>query len=354
MSRSHLLKTFTTIAKFGVSIGIIAFLVHSANRDNVLDELRTRPKDWFQLALAAVFTLLAVLMSFVRWHSLIRAIDVPIRLPQTLRLGFLGFFCNYISLGSVGGDLFKAVFLARQYQGQRTKAVASVVVDRLIGLYGLFLVAAIAVLAMGTWQSEVREVKIVSTAALVCALTASAGMTVLFFTGFTVGKGAEAVEHLPLVGPILGQIDHAVRRYREQRRVIVLATVMSMATHTLMTCGFYFASGGFKLARPSFAEHFVVVPLTSLAGAIPLPMAGLGAMEYAFDRLSHYVSASVDVPLNTGIVAALAIRAIMIGIAMIGVFYYFASRREVQAAMHEAELEADATSTEPQEPCEAN
>ena len=80
MSRSRTIKTIVTLAKFGISIGIIAFLVYSANRDNSLEDLWQRPKNWALLSLAMGFTMLGVLISFVRWHLLIRALDVPIQL----------------------------------------------------------------------------------------------------------------------------------------------------------------------------------------------------------------------------------------------------------------------------------
>ena len=45
--------------------------------------------------------------------------------------------------GAVGGDLIKAAYLVRM-QINKTQAVASMVIDRILGLLGLFLLAAIA------------------------------------------------------------------------------------------------------------------------------------------------------------------------------------------------------------------
>ena len=70
-------------------------------------------------------------------------------MADAFRLGFLGYLFNFVSLGSVGGDLFKAVFIAREQHGKRAEAVATVVIDRVIGLYVLFFVASVAALATG-------------------------------------------------------------------------------------------------------------------------------------------------------------------------------------------------------------
>ena len=45
--------------------------------------------------------------------------------------------------GAVGGDLIKAAFLVRMHVN-RTQAIASMVIDRILGLLGLFILAGIA------------------------------------------------------------------------------------------------------------------------------------------------------------------------------------------------------------------
>ena len=66
-------------------------------------------------------------------------------MPDAMRIGFIGYLFNLAPMGIVGGDLLKAWMLAREKPGNRAKALASVVVDRIIGLYVLFLVAAAGV-----------------------------------------------------------------------------------------------------------------------------------------------------------------------------------------------------------------
>ena len=45
--------------------------------------------------------------------------------------------------GAVGGDLIKAAYLVRM-RIRRTQAIASMVIDRILGLLALFMLAAIA------------------------------------------------------------------------------------------------------------------------------------------------------------------------------------------------------------------
>ncbi len=94
------------------------------------------------LALAFAFGLTALLLTFVRWYILVRAVDLPFRLTDAIRLGFIGFFFNTLMPGAVGGDAIKAWFLARE-QKRRTTAVATVIMDRAIALWALIWFVAL-------------------------------------------------------------------------------------------------------------------------------------------------------------------------------------------------------------------
>ena len=56
---------------------------------------------------------------------------------------------NFVAPGSIGGDLFKAIFLAHGQPGRRTEAVATVIADRLLGVTTILVIASIGILATG-------------------------------------------------------------------------------------------------------------------------------------------------------------------------------------------------------------
>ncbi len=106
------------------------------NRDQIRRVLDERPNGWL-FVLALGFYLTAMVLTFVRWFFLVRALELPFRFRDALRLGFIGSVFNLVIPGAVGGDLIKAAFLARE-QERRTQAIASMVIDRLLGLLGLY------------------------------------------------------------------------------------------------------------------------------------------------------------------------------------------------------------------------
>ena len=58
----------------------------------------------------------------------------------------IGIFFNLIIPGTVGEDLCKMYYISSHSSGKTTEAVLTVMLDRIIGLFGLFLVVFVAIL----------------------------------------------------------------------------------------------------------------------------------------------------------------------------------------------------------------
>ena len=142
-------KILLTLLKIGVSAAILGYLVRDAHRNEAFSNLWSQPKQWGLLACALVSCSTAVLLTLIRWCYLVRALGLPLRMRDALRIGFLGYLFNLAPMGIVGGDLLKGVMLARHQKGKYPEALASVFVDRFVGLYLLFVVASAAILATG-------------------------------------------------------------------------------------------------------------------------------------------------------------------------------------------------------------
>ncbi|HEV3342194.1 MAG TPA: lysylphosphatidylglycerol synthase transmembrane domain-containing protein [Pirellulales bacterium] len=348
--KRHLKKILFNLLKFGVSIGIVTWLVIGATRDQAFADLAQQPKNWAVLLLAAASGLGAVLLTFVRWYVLVRALDLPFTLKDAVRLGFLGYLFNFVSLGAVGGDLFKSVFIARELPGRRPEAVATVVLDRVVGLYMLFVMASVAILVTGQLHNSDETVKIISRGALIASAVGAVGILVLLIPGVTQGSFSAFLDRLPKVGPIFGKLLGAIRIYRSRLDMLLLSALISVGIHSLSTLSVYLVARGLPGEYPSLADHFVMVPLAFVTGVLPLPVNGLGAFEFVVKMLYERVPVDVHVAEGHGFVVSLGYRAVTILIALIGVCYYLASRKEVATVMAEAEREIDAEDEEPASP----
>jgi uncharacterized protein (TIRG00374 family) len=343
-------KPLAIALKFVVPAVIIGLLVYSvwSHKPDSPDEAGTfelvgqAAWSWGPLAAAFVLFLAAVCVTFCRWYLLVRALELKFRLRDAFRLGFLGFLFNYVGAGSVGGDLFKAVFIAREQPGRRTEAVASVVVDRMIGLYGLLLVTSTALFFA---DFEEAGPQLHAFRQLTYLVTTLGGIVILLILvpGFTRGSVTEFLGSLPKVGPTLERLIGAVRMYRRKKGTLLATCLMSVGVHTVLSvCIWFLALGLFfkvpELAVPTLLEHLLIAPLSNACAALPISPAGWGTYELALEMLYRILPAEA-MRAGQGLAVALGYRVVQIGVVVIGVIYYWVDRREVSELMHETERE---------------
>jgi uncharacterized membrane protein YbhN (UPF0104 family) len=348
IDNSALTRTAKTLAvqllKWGVPLAILAYLSVKIYHDDSFPKFWNSPKHWDLLAAALGLTFTSVTLTIVRWHWLIRALGLPLHLREALRLGFLGYLLNFVSFGAVGGDLFKAVFVARDLHGHRAEAVATVVVDRLIGLLGVFILASVAILASGAWATESTEtMRLVYRATFIFTGIGGLAAAALMLLPDSLWHSIERwLARAPRIGPICERLIAAVRRYRSKVWVLALALGVTVFAQGLFAAAFYLVSSGLIENHPSLTAHMIIVPLATIVNVIPLPLNGLGAVEAAYEFLYRNVPQAIGgVGVGgVGALVSLANRIVMLVVAFVGVCYYLASRREVAAVMHEVEIEA--------------
>ena len=342
-------RLLITLLKISVSVAIVGYLVwdvtHGKGHENVFANLVHQDKRWGMLAAAWGCCAFATVLTFIRWWFLIRALGIPCRFRDSIRISFWGYLFNLAPLGIVGGDLVKAVMLDREHRGYRAKAVASVFADRVIGLYVLFLVATAAILLTGYyWQvaavPEVRWGPIAITLQGICwgmfalTLLSTLGLAVVMAPGAAMEGVVTAIGRIPRVGHPLKSLLDAVRMYRTKPGVLVLSSVMTVGVHCSFAVGCFLIAAGLPGNHLSLAQHLVVMPLSAAMQVIPLP---IGPTEVMLELLYRYTPPGMAE--GQGLVVALAYRIISILIAILGVLCYFRNRREMAEVMHEAEEE---------------
>jgi len=332
-------KFLIVLLKIGIPITILAYLFWDASNDDAYEALKARHRefgfDWGLLTAAWLCCAAAVLTTLVRWYFLVRTLEIPFSLREALRVGFMGYLFNLAPMGIVGGDLLKAVMLARRQQERRAQAFATVAADRAIGLYMLFVVASVAILLTGFFRHHVASIRFISWGTLGLTVLATGGIVALFTPGATRGKVTGYLGNMRHVGPSVEHLIDAMRMYRRKVHVLFIAAIMSIGVHSLFTVGIYLITRGLYGDVPGFSleTQFIVAPLSAATGVIPLVM---GPFEVVLTFLYEQVFAMKE---SEGLVVALAYRLVTVLIAAVGVCYYLASRQEVAQVMQEAERE---------------
>lgn len=337
-------RLLINLLKIILSAAILGYLVWNSTRGekngNVFSDLLHQPKHWGLLAAAWASCAGAVLITFVRWWYLVRALEIPCRFSNAIRISFWGYLFNLAPLGIVGGDLVKAVMLDHEQRGYRAKAFATVLVDRVIGLYILFVVATAAILLTGFWHIADPLVWWICKLTFAVTIGSTVGLAVLMGPDMSEGRVIRAIGRIPRVGPPLESLIYAIRMYSSKPLALAVASAMTVAVHSLFAFGCFLIACGLPGNHLSLADHFVVMPLSTATGVIPL---ALGPFEYVLDLL--YAHVPVEGPAivqGKGFVLAMAYRLITLLIAASGIFYYLGNRREMAEVMHEVDQEQPA------------
>ena len=274
-------RLLVTLLKVGVSAAIIGWLFYKAAGDKTFSELAHRPKHWGVLGAALLICLVGTVITFARWQMLVRAAGIPLAMRDAMRLGFLGYLLNFVSPGSVGGDLFKAVFLVREHPSHRGAAIASVVADRLMGLFSLMLLCSGAILLYDQIQAPNEVVRDLCWGVLGCTLLGAVGLGVLLWPGFTQGKLANRLRSAGRLGRMFDSLFNTMDRYRSRPSVLVIGVLAGIGVQACFTIVIYMVARGVPGHVPDLSDHFIIAPLAMLAGAMPFAFGGLGAFEGA-------------------------------------------------------------------------
>jgi uncharacterized protein (TIRG00374 family) len=338
------------LCKYGLGVGLLAWVVW-LNWDGLANALE-RPINVQPLLLAITLCLGSVLLTFVRWYVLVRAQGLPFTLPNAFRLGSIGFALNTFLPGSVGGDIIKATCIARE-QSRRTVAVATVLLDRAIGLAGLFWLVAL----VGSWfwatgylgelvvsESAAQTLEfIVLGAAILTAGSLAFWLVLGVLPSERAERLAERISRIPKVGHSLAEFWRAVWMYRCRGRSVGLAILLAMIGHVGFVLTFYFASLTLNQPGevPALGAHFLVVPVgMSIEAGFPAP-GGMGGGEVGYGELYKRVGCTFD----RGVLGSLSKRVIMWIVASACYLLYLLMRPSLRPAPGEEE--------DPVEPAEA-
>jgi len=259
------------------------------------------------LAAALLLYTIAGMISFQRWHVLLHAVKVEARGWRVQKLAFIGLFFSNIIPGMTGGDLVKAVMVARDHPEQRPAAVLSVIVDRVIGLLGLALVASAALLFQhGRFPGMATKLNLILLAIVVGSLVMlSKRMRRLFLLD-------RLLNALPFAG-ILKKLDQAALLYRSRPLALTYAIVVSLAVHGMILTAIAVLGRAIGIDIP-WLDFYTLAPLALIAQSLPITPGGIGIGEFAFMGLFSMAG----VPAPAAFALSFSYRAVQFVVSLVG------------------------------------
>jgi uncharacterized protein (TIRG00374 family) len=245
--------------------------------------------------LALVLFAIGQLLVVTRWWRLLLAAGLRVRWYESLRLTCLGLFFNLVVPGLTGGDLVKALLVARAHPQHKHAAVVSIAFDRLLGLLCMVILAAIAVLLSGSTFAEIR-VPVVSAAAL-----GILGAIAVLSRGLRRKIGLDRIlARLPLAATIQ-KLDEALTTYASRPGELSLCVALSFVNHLTVISGILVLGRAFGDHVLAWSSYFAIAPVATIVSALPIAPGGWGLGEAAYSYLFALLGASAVVGLATSI-----------------------------------------------------
>ena len=262
--------------RLAVAIGLTALILWQADPAQVWSAARrTHPLPL--LAAVALVLVDRALMGW-RWLVLLRPMSGTAHLSAwpIMRIFFVSTFVGTF-LPGVGADAVRAWGLARE-QVPPAAAVASVFMDRVLGVFSVLLMAGVGLLLASDLAGDPSILLALAAAALVCA-----GTWVLMVSERAAALGRGALARLPWarLARAGGSLLSAIQGYGAARGELAKVAGGSVAVQILRIVQAYLLGRALGI-EAGLAAYFAFVPLILLVILVPVSVNGLGTSQLAF------------------------------------------------------------------------
>lgn len=330
-TNSRTRSRFLALSKYVLPLAIISWLLWRMEPEK-WQQLREQPKDYPLLAAALIVALGAMALSYSRWWVLVRCQGIKLNWIESFRLSAIGYLLSFISAGSVGGDLFKAFFLAKRSPGKRVEAVASVVVDRGVGLLGLLLLVICAIYWSQSHDPESQKTLAQISQASVWFAVLGFGLIMgLILGGKPIDRLLQRLGQVRFIGGPITHLAGPLRTFHHHPFAFFAAVIMSVGVHLLLAISVTMVARSLYREAPSIQDHMVMVPVANLAAALPIAPGGMGVLEAAMKWLYEHVPANPT--QASGTIVMLVFEFVKLAMAGIGMVFYWTAGREIRQSL---------------------
>ncbi len=242
-----------------------------------------------------------ILLGAGRWLIALRTQGLNLSYGRALRISLVAHFFNSFLLGSTGGDLVKAYYAARETAHQKTEAVVTVFVDRVIGLWTMLVFAGLLTLLNLELLRTHEKLRLLILFVMAMLVIGTGFVGLAFWGGISrQWRGArEFLLRLPK-GDWLERSLISCREFGRNRRFFLRMVLVSMALNLVCVAQYVILARGLAIDVP-LAVWGLVVPAIICVSALPITPSGLGVRE------NLYVAVLAAAPFFISTTSALTI-----------------------------------------------
>ena len=283
-------KHLKLVLKLAVAAALLYMLMASDKLDfRKLSIFIDEPK-----YLAANFFLYAIfiVLGAIRWHILMSGLNIHLPLMKTIQLQMIGMFFNTTMPGSVGGDLIKAVYVMKENDGRKTRALLSIFIDRVCGVMGLFILATLA-MTMNT-EAVFGNPTLASLGFIV--IFAAIGICVVFvILKLPYKEDTDPILKIINNNRVLKKLETiyiAICSYRQKPEKLFYALMIGGIVQGSYMVYFAYITEALTGVFPDIFLFATIFPFGMIMTSLPLAPAGMGVGHYAFEALYRTMSLS--------------------------------------------------------------
>ncbi len=258
---------------------LTGYVLYRANPAAVLSAGAQTDLRWIGAAISLV-VLDRLLMAY-RWIVLLCPIDAADRPPllSVLRIFFVSTFAGTFLPASIGGDIVRAYALSK-LRVEPGQAMASVLMDRLLGVVSILVVGAAGLLLART--GDIASTRAISLSLLVGAgLSLSAASVIFSQRAAELAQAIAARMPVPAVRQIGGGLTRATRAYGAHHGELALVLAGSIAVQALRIAQAWCLGKALGIDAP-LSLYFGLIPLILLVMLLPVSINGIGTSQMGF------------------------------------------------------------------------
>jgi uncharacterized membrane protein YbhN (UPF0104 family) len=263
---------------------------------------------WEFAAVAFVGLMIQFPISGLKWHAALKVCNVDLSFTRLTRFYCISHFVGQFLPTSIGGDAYR-VYRVLPLVEPRSRAVTSIVIDRVVGLAALLFLGAVgAVYLMDHFRLPQGYLTMLGFG----SLGAIIGGAAMYFGWF--GFIRKKLEHLKMVAAIQGDFMQLLRAGWRWLPLLCMSFVFQLIAVSIVYLLFLGAG-----STIGFAEVSLIAAVTGLAGMLPFAVNGIGITEGTITLAGVALGADYE----DAAVAAILLRVVVLPLSCAcGVLYW--------------------------------
>lgn len=314
-------RKIITLLQLLIGVGLLVFIFRKVEDKggNLLDAVGTAMTNWPWIVAAMILFGFCMITCIARWNLIMIAQGLVMPFRRVTVLYFVGHFFNAFMLGATGGDVIKAFYVAAETKHKRTEAVATVFIDRTIGLLALILLATTTTLLRFSffWADPKGRLAVWFSVALF--ITAVLGFIAMFRKNiFEHWAFFRRLEENTALGRQFSRMYNAFHVCLQRPSVLIKTMTLSLLNHLGLIVLIFCLGQALEIRLP-FRDYLAVFPVVNTIAGLPITPSGIGTR----DGTTVYFLGLLGTPIAQAFALSLATYLLMLAWSVAGGIVYF-------------------------------